>query len=87
MRSLILFFYLLINTHLIAQEVNTLIPFSSATYEAISWSEDGRIYTPDFVNGHILSIHLDGAKDTLVIDLEGPLGGTFGPNGNFYYSE
>lgn len=70
-----------------AQEVSTLIPASNATYEAISWSEDGRIYTPDFVNGHLYQLHLDGSVDTLMSGLAGPLGGAFAPDGNYYFSE
>jgi len=76
---------------LFSQEVTTLIPPATApdfhSFEAISWSKDGRIYCPDFYRGKIYQINRDGTKITLQDSIRGPLGGAFDDAGNYYYSE
>lgn len=79
--------YLIFTLSLTAQEVSILVPRGDRAFEAVSWSTDGRIYTPDYISGWLFQVQLDGQLDTLLRGLQGPLGGSFDPAGNFYFSE
>ncbi|MFK8164482.1 MAG: hypothetical protein AB8H12_18700 [Lewinella sp.] len=70
MRIKFLAFFLFVPVLLWAQDVTTLVPqASSHSFEAISWGKDGRIYSPNFVNGHIHQINLDGTVNIIRSDL------------------
>lgn len=91
MKFALVFFIFFTSALLYAQEVTTLIPPATApafhSFEAISWSKDGRIYCPDFYSGKLYQINRDGTKITLRDSIRGPLGGAFDEAGNYYYSE
>ncbi len=88
MKFLLYLFLFFTSALLYAQNVTTLIPPGpDQSFEAISWSKDGRIYSPDFGNGRLYQINRDGTKTTLRAGIVGPLGGAFDEAGNYYYSE
>lgn len=88
MRIELLAFLFFVPVFLLAQEVTTLTPQdASHSFEAISWGKDGRIYSPDFVNGHIHQINLDGTVTKIRSGYSGPLGGAFTDDGMYYVSE
>lgn len=81
-------FLVLASALLFAQEVTTLVPQDERhSFEAISWSKDGRIYSPDFINGHLHQIQPDGTVTRIGTGYSGPLGGAFTDNGMYYFSE
>lgn len=88
MRIEFLAFFFLAPVFLLAQEVTTLVPLdASHSFEAISWGKDGRIYSPDFINGHIHQVSLDGTVTRIGSGYSGPLGGAFTDDGMYYVSE
>ncbi len=73
---------------LCGQRLETYVPTQAGRYfEALSWSADGRIYTPDFVNGLLYRVNPDSSISLLLDSLSTPLGGTFDASGNFYFGE
>ncbi|MEM9258978.1 MAG: T9SS type A sorting domain-containing protein [Bacteroidota bacterium] len=86
-RILYLFiFALVLPSGLKSQQVSTLLEEVGASFEAISWSTDGKIFMVDFMGGRLLQIQRDGALISLKSGLRGPLGGAFAADGNFYFS-
>ncbi|MEM9527667.1 MAG: hypothetical protein AAGA31_13725, partial [Bacteroidota bacterium] len=82
----LLFIALVLPLGLKSQQVSTLIEEEGASFEAISWSADGKIFMVDFMGGRLLQIQRDGTLITLKSGLRGPLGGAFAADGSFYFS-
>jgi len=70
-----------------SQVVSTLVEDATRTFEAIHWSEDGRIYCVDFNNGRLYQVFTNGEVETLVTGIANAAGGGFGNDGTFYYSD
>ncbi len=79
-------FLFLIAFNLSAQTVSTFIEQVGINFEAITWAEDGRIFSVDYVDGDIYKIDTEGNFSSLGT-YSTPLGGAMDAAGNFYFSE
>ncbi len=69
-----------------AQTVSTFVAQTGINFEAITWAEDGRIFSVDYVDGDIYKIDAQGNLNSLGT-YSTPLGGAMDAAGNFYFSE
>ena len=72
--------------NLSAQTISTFIAQTGINFEAITWAEDGRIFSVDYVDGDIYKIDAEGNFNSLGT-YSTPLGGAMDAAGNFYFSE